>query len=294
MTTMRIAIALAALLAAAAPAAADDELRQSVRVEPGGRLEVDLSAGSVEVDTHDESSVTVEADARGFGASRFAFKLSSDGRDARLTGGPTGWLPLPFGGWSVRARVRVPERYSVRVRTGGGTVEIHEVEGEVDAGTSGGAIEVLEARGPVLLDTSGGAIRVEEVEGDVTAKTSGGSVRIHEVEGRVEARTSGGPIEVLDASGPVFARTSGGSISLRFASSPEGDAETSGGAIHVEIPEDAGLTLEASTSGGRVRIDSDLALDGSIETDSVRGSVNGGGPLLRLHTSGGSIRVSAR
>jgi hypothetical protein len=294
-TTKRIALALFAALAAglAAPAGGD-ELRQSVSVEAGGRLEVDLAGGSVEIETHDEPRVSVEADARGFGAGSFDFELTSDGKNARLTGGPTGWMPFNFGGWSARVRARVPEEYSVHVRTGGGAIEIHDVVGEIDAGTSGGGIEVIEARGPVRLDTSGGPIRVEEVNGDVVARTSGGSVRVVEVDGRVEARTSGGRVEVLDASGPVLARTSGGSITLRFSASPEGDAETSGGSIEVEIPEDAELDLEATTSGGRVRIDSDLELRGRVDSGDVEGRLNGGGPLLRLHTSGGNIRLSAR
>jgi DUF4097 and DUF4098 domain-containing protein YvlB len=119
-------------------------------------------------------------------------------------------------------------------------------------------------------------------------------VRILEVDGRVEARTSGGPIEILDATGPVFARTSGGSITLRWEDDPEGDAETSGGSIDVEMPDDANVDLDASTSGGRVRIDSDLRLAGRVDSGRVEGPVNDGGPRLRLHTSGGSIRISAR
>lgn len=293
--TKRLAFVLAAALAlVSGPAVADDELRRSVRVEPGGRLEVDLAGGSVEIETHEEATVTVEADARGFASGEFEFELASDGKNARLTGSPRGWLPFQIGRYRTRVRAQVPERYSVQVRTGGGAIEIREVTGEVDAKTSGGSIEVLEAHGPVALDTSGGTIRVEEVEGDVIARTSGGSVRILEVDGRVEARTSGGPIEILDATGPVFARTSGGSITLRWEDDPEGDAETSGGSIDVEMPDDANVDLDATTSGGRVRVDSELRLAGSVERGRVEGPVNGGGPRLRLHTSGGSIRISAR
>jgi DUF4097 and DUF4098 domain-containing protein YvlB len=115
-----------------------------------------------------------------------------------------------------------------------------------------------------------------------------------EVAGRVEARTSGGTIELREVAGPVVARTGGGSISVRFTRHPEGELRTSGGSIEAEIPEGVGLDLEASTSGGRVDVDRDLDFDGRLERMRAVGRVNGGGPPLQLHTSGGSVTVRSR
>jgi DUF4097 and DUF4098 domain-containing protein YvlB len=283
-------VLVAALLA---PAARGDELRRTVPVQPGGQLEIDLDGGSVEVEGDDEAEVSVDCDSRSWGGGALEFELTSDGRDARLVGRASHWLPF-FGGAHARVRARVPERYSVIVRTGGGSIEISELEGRVEAETSGGSIEVSEIAGPVSLDTSGGPIRAAEIKGDLVLRTSGGSLRITEVDGRVEARTSGGSIDVHEVSGEVVARTSGGSISIRFLEAPVGDAETSGGSIDVEVPGEAQFDLEASTSGGRVRIEQEIALRGDVDASDVRGSVNGGGPRLRLRTSGGNIRVRAR
>ncbi len=268
-----------------------DEFRESVRVQAGGRLQVDLDAGSVEVETPDREEVSAEARASGWGSGGMEFRLEGDGTDAKFVGKARGFMGGILGGFRVQVRLRIPERFSVEIRTGGGSIQIEEIEGEVEARTSGGRIELDGAQGDVELRTSGGGIRVEEVDGNVFAQTSGGSIRISDVTGEVEARTSGGNVYVHDVGGPVIAKTSGGSVSARFEGPPEGTLETSGGSVEVEFPDDAPVTIDASTSGGRVQIDSDLRIRGTLQSSRVVGDINGGGPELRIRTSGGNIRI---
>ncbi len=287
MTRTTLAVALLSGLIPSLLAAA--EFRSSIQVDSGGMLEVDISAGSIEIDTHDESQV--EVDARS--GSAFHFELSGDGSNARLTGEASGWLGMLSSG-NVSVRIKIPAEFSVDLTTAGGAIEIDDVGGDVRARTSGGKIEVEGAVGHVDLHTSGGPIQVDDVDGDVRARTSGGSVEISEVTGEVEARTSGGHVQVHDVGGAVFARTSGGRISIRFNDRAEGDIETSGGSIEVEVEEGVGIELDASTSGGRVSIDSELRVSGTISRSRVQGKINGGGPELRLRTSGGNVRLRMR
>ncbi len=273
---------------------AELEFRERVPVKPGGTLEIELSAGSIEVETDDEPEVSIEAQATGWGAGSMRFELTSDGVDARLTGKPRAWFGPLLVSPRVRVQVRVPEKYSIKLQTGGGSIEIHDLGGTAVARTNGGSIELDGAEGPVELTTSGGSIDVEDVRGDLSVHTSGGRIRISDVTGRVEARTSGGPIQVHDIGGPVLARTSGGSISVRFSAAPAGDLETSGGSIEAEFEDDSRFTLEAETIGGRVRIEPEIQITGSIARDRIVGDINGGGPSLRLKTSGGNVRVRPR
>ncbi len=274
-------------------AASAQEFDERVRAEPGGRLVAELDGGRVEIESHGEDEVRVEAQASGFGAGAADFRLERRGSQVSLRtdlGGVLGWI----GGQRVRVRIRVPEEFSLDLRSGGGDVEIEEIEGTVEVRTRGGRVRVREVTGGVELHTSGGTIEAEEIEGDVVARTSGGAIRAVEIEGSVDVETSGGGIEVYDVAGRVRARTSGGPISVRFTGAPSGDIETSGGGIEVELPEGEGLRLEAQTQGGRVELDRPLALEGRIEPTRIEADVNGGGPLLRLHTSGGDIRVRVR
>lgn len=291
MTRTNTAVALAvALLAGLLPlGAAAEDFRSSVGVDSGGTIEVELSAGSIEIDTHDESAVEVDAQSSG----SFRFELSGDGSNARLTGEGSGWLGM-LSPRSVSVRIKIPEEFSVELETGGGRIEIDDVGGDVTARTSGGRIEVDGAAGQVVLQTSGGKIQVDDVDGDVLARTSGGSIEVSEVTGEVDVRTSGGHLKIHDVGGPVFARTSGGRISVRFNDSAAGDIETSGGSIEVEMAEDSAVDLDARTSGGRVSVDQEVQVSGTFGRSEVQGQINGGGAELRLRTSGGNVRLRMR
>ena len=69
--------------------------------------------------------------------------------------------------------------------------------------------------------------------------------------------------------------------------------ETSGGSVALTVPRALGAELDARTSGGRVSVDVPVAARVRGRSE-VRGPVNGGGPLLRLRTSGGSVSVHSR
>jgi hypothetical protein len=53
------------------------------------------------------------------------------------------------------------------------------------------------------------------------------------------------------------------------------------------------VDIDAQTSGGRVSTDFPVAavIQGEQKRTEIRGKVNGGGPLLTAHTSGGSVRL---
>ena len=272
--THRIAI-MAVLLLAFAPAVAAKDFEDRIAAKPGGRLRVDLKGGSVEVESHGDNEVRVDANVRGVGSRAMDFELEGDGVDVEFTADLRAWASV-FGGPQVRVRLRVPERYDVDISTGGGDVDLQEIQGEVTARTSGGSIEVDKIEGPVSLRTSGGSIDAKEIRGNLEARTSGGRIRAAEVTGSVEAHTSGGEIAV------------------RFTDAPEGVLETSGGGIEVDFPEDVGASLDAKTSGGRVEVEHGVEVRGGLDPQHVVGEINGGGRTLRLRTSGGDIRVRIR
>ena len=288
-----ITLAWLAALPAATASAKDFEKR--VPAESGGELRVELDAGSVVLESHDLEEVRVDAMAAGAGARRLDFQLESRNGRVTLRGrGTGGWLRSLIGDPHVRVHIRVPEEFSVDVRTTGGEIEVEGIEGRVRLRTSGGRIDLGRIEGDVEAETSGGPIEAESIEGDVRVRTSGGRIRLVGIEGRVDARTSGGGIEVLGASGEVRAQTSGGSIHVRFDGEPGGRLETSGGDIEVELPDGDGVRLDARTSGGAVEVDPALEARGRIEPQRVDAELAGGGERLRLETSGGDIRVHVR
>ena len=283
---------LGAGLAAGIPGVAAADLDETLFVESGGTLYVDLERGSVEVASHDSETVEIHATVRRWALdSCFEFDVSQKGADVHLEGeveGPLSWLFC----WSrVRVQALVPRDYSVSVVTHGGSIAVEEIGGRVGAQSSGGSIKLRGIDGPAEVRTSGGSIRVADVLGDVQARTSGGRISVERVDGDVDVRTSGGSIRIEGARGRANAKTSGGRISASFDGPPAGVLETSGGGITVRFPFDSAVNLDAMTSGGHVRIDHPITLQGSMSNRHVVGALNGGGELLRLRTSGGSIEV---
>jgi DUF4097 and DUF4098 domain-containing protein YvlB len=88
--------------------------------------------------------------------------------------------------------------------------------------------------------------------------------------GNVQAKTSGGTIKVGNVACNVLLYTSGGNI-------------------EATLPPQIQVNLKASTSGERVS--SDFLVNGEISKRKVEGEINGGGPNLILHTSGGNIKI---
>jgi DUF4097 and DUF4098 domain-containing protein YvlB len=106
--------------------------------------------------------------------------------------------------------------------------------------------------------------------------------------------TSGGGITIENVRGMVKGNTSGGSIHAVLLSPVPGDVSlsTSGGGVTVKVPADAAFNLDAeSSSGGGVHCDLPVMVQGKREHDELKGTVNGGGPVLHLETSGGGVHV---
>jgi DUF4097 and DUF4098 domain-containing protein YvlB len=101
-------------------------------------------------------------------------------------------------------------------------------------------------------------------------------------------------VDVRGAGGRVEASSSGGGVTVRFApgNSSGGVVSSSGGSVHTEIDPGAKISIDATASGGSVRSDVPVTIQGKVEQDSLRGDMNGGGPLLRLRSSGGGVRIA--
>ena len=68
-----------------------------------------------------------------------------------------------------------------------------------------------------------------------------------------------------------------------------GSLETSGGGIEVSLDPSVGLRIEAS--GNSVHADLPIKVQGSVTRGRLQGTMGSGGELLRLHTSGGGVRI---
>lgn len=224
-----------------------------------------------------------------------------------------GPITAETGGGSVEVANSAGE---LNLRTGGGAIKITGSKGKVNAGTGGGSISVGSGAENVALQTGGGSIDVQNCPGSVRASTGGGSLEIGEV-GTAELETGGGNIRLASAKGPVRASTGGGAITLwklmngaraetgagsitaEFLSvNTDSTLETSVGDVIVYISPNARVTVKASVemaNGHKIRSDfAELKISSEggewgPRTYYAQGSLNGGGPVLRVRTSSGNI-----
>src|SRR5208282_3821593 len=134
---------------------------------------------------------------------------------------------------------------------------------------------------------SGGNIDAGDIKHGLTAHTSGGNIDVKNASGTFDVTTSGGSIGINDVSGSVKAFTSGGDISASMIRLQEKlELETDGGSIVATIPTGLGLNLDLSAD----QINTSLAnFSGLAKKERIQGKMNGGGILVHLTTSGGSI-----
>jgi hypothetical protein len=311
---------LAMLLGAWLAPAAAVGFEETVPVEPGGSLAVDVDLGEglrpdpgfLELASHDADEVRVVGDADGWASWRVRFALDAGDPVVRLdvrVEGATSWM---FGGPRVRVRVWVPRNFSVDIRSDSGPVRIQDIGGRVRARTRDAGVEVRGVSGPVKLRVVNGPVEIEEITGDLQVTSSEGSIQIAWVTGDVEARTTEGPIEMrhidgevtaktlggsielAQVRGPIVARTESGSVRATFSGPPAGSLETERGSVDVLIPTDSAVDLDAHATRGQVALDATIGLNGEEAENLVVGKINGGGELLLLRTSHGRIFVGRR
>ncbi len=323
-----LAAAMLGLTSSFALAGTEDLITKSFQVQPGGKLVVQLDRGSIQVATADVGTVNIEIARKAGGSQAEAEQILKDhvvstsqhDNTVEVSGKYTG--PKSFGWFSrspdlqVTCRVTVPRKFDVDLKTAGGSINVAELtgrseahtsggsikfekmEGSILARTSGGSITIATCRGPVDVATSGGSLRFSNIDGDLTGHTSGGSIHADQIVGHCVVKSSGGSIEVADVKGRVEAGTSGGNVSVRLLEQPTGDCSctTSGGSVTVALATNVAVNVDASTSGGRVSTDFPVVsvIQGEQKKNEIRGKINGGGPLIVAHTSGGSVHIEKR
>src|SRR6266705_2498073 len=197
------------------------------------------------------------------------------------------------------------------LRTGGGHIRAGQIGGRAELETVGGNITVAHAGSYVSVRTGGGQIDFGEVRGSVHAQTGGGGIRVMYVSGPMDVESSGGSICLTRVSGAVRAETGSGTITAWINPEAGGNAKTSvrldgasqftsgAGDIVVFLPRNLAANIEAVVEhGGEHRIEADPALALQIARSPqasgplrAMAALNGGGPVLKLKTTGGKIKL---
>jgi DUF4097 and DUF4098 domain-containing protein YvlB len=187
------------------------------------------------------------------------------------------------------------------VRVGGNMENMHNISIDydveapaktlLDASSGSGDITDVNVGVNARLNTGSGSIHATGLKDSFAVETGSGDIYAEQVgAGDVKAHTGSGEIELKNLAGGLKAETGSGDIKL--GGQPKADWRISTGSGTVELWADrSAFTLDASTGSGEIKTDREMVVQGSLEKHHISGKINGGGPMVRVSTGSGDIRV---
>jgi hypothetical protein len=228
------------------------------------RLEVESGAGSITVHVGNDRTVSVTARIRARGSWS---GMSAEAKIAKLQDNPP-------------------------IEQQGNSIHIGRVE---DAQLSRNVFMNYDLNVPaqtqLTLKTGAGHQFIEGTELPLDAWSGAGHITVENVSGNVEIHTGAGGIEVRSPKGTLRAETGAGSVRANGDPKHDWQIQVGAGSINVEVPLKASFDLEAQSGFGRVTVNPQLKLDGSVSNSRVYAKVGEGGPTVRLSSGAGAIRV---
>jgi len=189
----------------------------------------------------------------------------------------------------------------VVAETGGGNVLLSSCSQGASLQTGAGLVKVEKCGGEVRAETGGGNIELGEIGGEANIQTGGGTIKLSSATGTVKAETGGGSIELWGVPS-AHVETGAGTITAKFIPGGDTDSilETATGDVTVYLVASVKVTVNASIEAAsghtitsdfpQIRVSSE---GGQWEPKQVsaEGSLNGGGPELKIRTTMGNIYI---
>lgn len=286
---MKHLLALAPLALATAALAADNNFDRTLSVSGSPAVAVATGSGSIRLHAGSDSQVHVAAHLHAGGNnSWFGGGSSSDtqSRIDQIVANP----PIHQSGnditigerhagdryrnISIDYEITLPRASQINASTGSGDIDSEDVGASFKADSGSGSVRARAVHGPANLQTGSGDIELEQnAQGEVRAQTGSGSIRIREMNGALRAGTGSGDIEI---SGHITG---------------DSKLDTGSGSVRLTLGNSAGYTLDASTGSGSIHTQSPIAMQGDLNRHHINGTVNGGGPTLRINTGSGDIEI---
>ncbi|MHB8930915.1 MAG: DUF4097 family beta strand repeat-containing protein [Melioribacteraceae bacterium] len=295
----------------------EDGKTKSFKVSKGGKLNVDLMAGGINIQTWDKDEVLISVEGLSDNAfknletevkgnelfvkfendeddtendvtftftvpTKFNLDLKTMGGDVSLKNNVDGSVAIDTYGGEISSKNIIG---SAKVETKGGDINLDEIAGDCDVNTFGGDISIGSISGKnVKVSTNGGDIKIKKSTAGINAKTYGGDVRVGDLGGDSELVTYGGDISVGYAVGNLTMESSGGNLELNGAKG-EIKAKTSGGDITFKKVEGS---VDLKTQTGMIAVELNPSSNRESKITTNMGSIE-----LTLPSSA-NVTVDAR
>lgn len=211
-------------------------------------------------------------------------------------------------------RITVPRGKRIRIALAAGSVDVSNVDGDINIDVGSAHISSRDTKGELNLDTGSGRITARNAEGDVNLDTGSGEVEVTGVNGDElsvdtgSGSVTGGDITVRELSvdtgsgrvalarvraGEISVDTGSGGVDLELLSDVrEMSIDTGSGGVTVTVPDDFGAELEIETGSGGVDVDLGQISGVKTERGYFRGIVGNGNGEVTIETGSGGVKIS--
>ncbi len=252
-------------------------------VNPTGHLTVDTELGTIHIETTDRNQVDITTSKKWKSKSGILkpklgkqagelledFEITTEWGDpvdnqsnVRIEGkfkrGREYWQE-ELKWFKVEIQVTVPRQYNVTLKT-----------------ASRGDIHVGDLIGTVSTEALGGNLNLGEIQGEVWGKTG--------VSGNITLKGCQSSVTLTAAMGDIRAEMT------TQSQHPWTLHASLGGVIDVTLDPHIAIDIDAQTQG-EILSDFSIQPQGDTKENRLKGTLNGGGPLLKLHASAGEIRL---
>ena len=300
-TTVRLGMACAALLAAVAvaPRANATDWSKNYTISGRANVHVDTNDGSVRVTTSDAKSVQFHIDYEGYELDKnLHIESKQDGDRVELIARVTGHWGWSWGSHSRKLHIEVlmPREADLDAHTGDGSVEASAIHGNVTVYTGDGSVRANTLSGTIVLHTNDGSINVDTLKGDMRLHTGDGSIEARELDGKLEADSGDGHLRIAGRFDALTIKTGDGSVDTRVLPGSKmatsWSIRTGDGSVDLALPGDFQANVDASTGDGHISVGLPVTVEGTFSNSQLHGKMNGGGQPLTIHTGDGAIRLS--
>jgi hypothetical protein len=307
LTTLLVAFVI---LVASARAVTDRVIEKTFATHAGAIVHADTFSGGIHVTASGDTKVhvsvrqTVAADdneaARALLAELEIVLRQTNNWGVHLEVTPRRHMRWVWQNWSPAAlaiEIAVPPRCRLELRTGEGAITVDSIAGNISATTASGTIFIGEIDGAIAAANGHGDISVTAATGGLSLTAKSGNILIGRSDGTATLAAVDGVIDVQAARGPVLARGDRSDITVGFVHPLREPSalETDGGDVTVCLDPRSGVSLDARSSKlGTVRIRNleFTAAKGTPHKSAFVGTLNGGGPLVKIRAGGGNARIN--
>jgi len=193
--------------------------------------------------------------------------------------------------------VKVPRTCDLDLVTAEGDITVCNIQGVVKVRAGNGAIFTGEITGSLQATSSRGDVSVTACTGELAVIAKSGNVLVGRAGGLTKISGSGGLIEVQNARGNLHIDADGADIKVGFTHpcTESSQLKAAGGDIEVAFDQRSTCTILATSSRfGQVKLKNlPVAIEsGKIGSSHVVATLNGGGPIVKIDSSGGNVRLS--